>query len=350
MPYLCKAKYAQMKALWIRRMIRLELVLIFLVILAGSVVRMTGSGMGCPDWPKCFGYMIPPTEESQVLWTAGRSYESGQMIVHDEAMFSAKESFTSGEEFNSDHWEKYTKHDYAIFNATHTWVEYINRLLGAASGVPMLILFVLSFFWMRKRPVFLLFSAAGLFLLGFEAWLGKEVVDGNLIPGQITYHMMGAFSIVVVLTIFLKRASQKDPIDLPISRNIILVALLLMLVQTVLGTQVREQVDMLTKQYGEGASREGWVSQIDFMIYVHRTASLLVTGLIAYIWWKLRSLGTKVRFIQWALTFAVFSILSGAILFYFDLPKVLQPLHLLLSAGIICALTWGMIRRPGMSS
>ena len=80
----------------LKKLVRIELVLIYLVIVAGSVVRMTGSGMGCPDWPKCFGYLIPPTERTQLEWQPQREFKKDQIIIVGESLKVAKGDFTTG--------------------------------------------------------------------------------------------------------------------------------------------------------------------------------------------------------------------------------------------------------------
>ena len=96
---------------------KISIILVFLVILAGSTVRMTGSGMGCPDWPKCFGYYIPPTDISQILFKSNNDYIKGQMILYDKKkLLVAKSDFISNDIINLDNWKVYEKHDYVLFN------------------------------------------------------------------------------------------------------------------------------------------------------------------------------------------------------------------------------------------
>ena len=134
-----------------RKVAKVALVLIYLVIAAGAIVRMTGSGMGCPDWPKCFWILHSITDISELKFIQNHFYNKGMVVIKDEILYVASKSFTTGTQFNVDNWTEYTTHDYAIFNPIHTWVEYINRLIGALSGLPVIGMFILSFFFGKTK-------------------------------------------------------------------------------------------------------------------------------------------------------------------------------------------------------
>ena len=189
---------------------KISLVLIYFVIVAGAIVRMTGSGMGCPDWPKCFGYYIPPTESNQLLFKPDNNYEKGMIILLDnKAFFVAKNDFTSKDSFEAADWEIYTKHDYASYDPVHTWVEYINRLIGAFSGVPILIFSIISFLYWKENKWIPIISTLTLVGMGFQAWLGKTVVDSNLATYKISMHMVMAL-IIVAFILYLIFASKTN--------------------------------------------------------------------------------------------------------------------------------------------
>ena len=171
----------------------------YLIFLAGSIVRMTGSGMGCPDWPKCFGYYIPPTSEEQITWKQNIHFEEGMIIIKNKELFVAKKNLKTGIKFNSENWESYKKHDYAKFNKYHTWTEYINRLVTVVAGIVFLFLLVGAYQSRKKNKLILILSLVAFFLMLFEAWLGKTVVDSNLTPTKITIHMVAGLVIIGVL-------------------------------------------------------------------------------------------------------------------------------------------------------
>ncbi|MGB5370849.1 MAG: COX15/CtaA family protein, partial [Flavobacteriaceae bacterium] len=192
-----------------RKAAKISLILVYLVIAAGAIVRMTGSGMGCPDWPKCFGYYIPPTEASELQWTANRDYQKGQVIIKDESLLVAKEDFKTTDRFDAQYWEPYTKHDYAIFNPWHTWIEFINRLLGALAGLATLVLAILSLRYWKTEKLLTFLSILVVFAMGFQAWLGATVVYSVLEPVKITVHMVMALIIVAMLLYLLHRTRDR---------------------------------------------------------------------------------------------------------------------------------------------
>ncbi|MEM9051830.1 MAG: COX15/CtaA family protein [Bacteroidota bacterium] len=308
-----------------------SLVCTMLVMLAGSLVRMTGSGMGCPDWPKCFGYTIPPTDISTLLWSENRDFEKGNIIIKEASLLVANKDFVSADVFNEANWVPYTKHDYAFFNPFHTWVEFINRLIGAFMGLPVLILAILSFAMIRKDSLVPVLAWFGVLLLAFEAWLGKVVVDGNLVPHQITYHMFGALGLVAVFTFLIVRLKKRNLDFLPKrNRTTVLVGslgILLLLIQIFLGTNVREEVDAIGK--ANLIDGPDWIDNLSILFKFHRTYSLLVIGILGWFAIRLTQANSISNGPRILIALLVGEVLVGMGLAYLEMPSALQPIHLM---------------------
>ncbi len=323
---------------------KISLILIYLVILAGSTVRMTGSGMGCPDWPKCFGYLIPPNNRSQLDWKQNYNYTKGQIIIIKDKLYSSKNKFKSGRNYNKSNWKLYTKHNYSLFNPYHTWIEYINRLIGALSGLSVLIMTFFSFSYLKEKKIIPIFSIITLFLMGFQAWLGKIVVDSNLMPIKITIHLSLAI-LLVILMVILIQFSQKKEYNHTISKEfktILILGFIVTLNQIFMGTQVREYVDQMFKLSNNSLSNI-WQKTPPIIFYIHRSFSILVLLIHFYIGYKFFKFGMMPFAFKIIILMIGCEILTGILMYYFNFPFFSQPLHLLFASILIGAQTYFII-------
>ena len=314
----------------------ISIVIVYLVILAGGIVRMTGSGMGCPDWPKCFGFLIPPTERSQLEWKSNSEYNKNQIVIIDEKLFYANDKFKSKSKFEMSNWSEYTKHDYSKFNVYHTWIEYINRLIGAIAGLSVLILFVNSLKFLKTKKIITGLSFLALIAIIFQAWLGKMVVDSNLTANTITVHMLMAIILLFILFSILA-ISNPSKKRVKISRNIsilVLISIVLLLIQIITGTEVRKFIDIKMEllNYTE---KERWIENISSSFSFHRSFSWAIIIVNSLIYFYARKRGLKLKIINIVNTLIFFQISSGIIMYYFHFPFSSQPIHLLISTMII---------------
>ncbi len=307
-----------------------SLVLVYLVIAAGAIVRMTGSGMGCPDWPKCFGYLIPPTEREQLDWHPHQTYHKGEVIIVEESLRVANQDFISDTNYNPSHWEAYTKHDYAHFDVYHTWIEFINRLLGALAGLATLLLLISALLQWSKSKRLTLVALLIVLGMGFQAWLGKTVVDSNLLPFKITLHM-GMALLIVALLIYLLEYTATKTIEWPKIKGFKTLSLLgfvLTLAQILMGTQVRQHIDIKMEAFDPSL----WLATPPAIFYLHRSFSLLILILYLYLGYKISQAGAIPKVFQWILGMLGISIVTGIFMYYFDFPFSSQPLHLILAS------------------
>ena len=299
-----------MRKTGVQKLALLSIVLLIVLIFAGAVVRVTGSGLGCPDWPTCWGEFIPPTSIEQV----------------DESYLEKKlpRFKKSAERFGRDPDEITVERLLEEYDPVQTWIEFTNRLLA----LPVLLAnFLLMIACLRSRIMPKL-GVCAFALVIISALTGIVVVASGLRSGVVTIHMALAFLQLFVLTYLywagVRPGIFRTQIAGP-SRPQVMVLLSCVMIEWAMGSQIREVTDRLMMEQGI-ASRGSWIDEVsESLIYlIHRSFSwsILITAL--WLGYKSRWKGKIPRLVL-GLVFAL--MLMGLILSSSGIHAVVQVLH-----------------------
>ena len=148
--------------------------LAFVVILMGAYVRLSNAGLGCPDWPGCYGRLVVPTDHSEVAESfADRQLHTGK-----------------------------------------AWKEMIHRYLAGSLGLAILALALLAWRQRNQPDQPRALPALLLGLVIFQAALGMWTVTLLVKPAIVTAHLLGGFATFVLLWLLvLKLRSTKPPLS-----------------------------------------------------------------------------------------------------------------------------------------
>ncbi|PJA26136.1 MAG: hypothetical protein CO189_12335 [candidate division Zixibacteria bacterium CG_4_9_14_3_um_filter_46_8] len=289
-----------MRGFW--RFALMATVATYLLIFIGGVVRVSGAGLGCPDWPKCFGRWLPPTNMDQLPPNI----------------------------------------DPSQFNFTLAWIEYFNRLCGVAVGVLILITAIWALKSFRKFPKILYPALAAAVLVALEGWQGGILIALELQPLAVTIHAVLALIIVSLLiyltaqAYYLENAPRNESVY-PKKINYWIGSLwILAVIQILLGTQIRSSIEIIRAQYPLLSELE-WLSKVGGLKHLHVTLGFLVAGITGHVGSKIISKSSQpFRIViqsAWAAIFLVSAqLLVGLILLFVGLPPLMEVFHLWLAS------------------
>ncbi len=296
----------------LRRLATLSVVATYLLIFAGGLVRVSGAGMGCPDWPKCYGMWIPPTHASELK----------------------------------------PPYDPAAFNATLTWIEYINRLIGVLVGLIILITFAYTAVRFLRTPKLFWSAFAATALVAFQGWLGKVVVKTDLNPFVVTLHLSLALIIVSVLIYLMLQAyaeerahTAEDRSKTPLTKYAAGLWLFAMM-QLVLGTQVREKLEWLSRNFPLFTEAE-WLAQVGWIGKLHGLTGIMLTALTWVVGYKMLmerkvTSGIAHSCMLTMMGLSLAEVVVGLSLVWVGIPAVMQVFHQWIASlyiGVAFALT-----------
>lgn len=310
------------------------------LIFVGAAVRASGSGLGCPDWPFCYGCWLPPTKAADIDFS-----RLDLEKFRKKAAQHGRDPATITEESLR-----------AEFDPVATWVEYLNRLTSLPVGITSLLLFIASFGQILQRRFGVFFAGvAAFFLVLLNAWLGARVVLSGLKPGIITLHMALAVLLQCVLVYAAWRGTSQ-PWRLSVKERMTFglklvgwLLFVLIVMEGVMGSQVRELTDALAKSHA-GELRSQWVGELEqsWVYLIHRSFSWLIVACAVCWLWRAKVVLAKPGWLEWGVATIVFAqMFLGLILAHVGIVRVAQVLHIGLSSLLVSGLFLWLLGATG---
>ena len=270
-------------------------ILSYLLIFVGGLVRVSGSGLGCPDWPKCFGRWVPPTSIEQIP-------------AHI---------------------------DPTAFNIVLAWIEYGNRMLGVIVGISILLMTIIAVIYFKKNSKILLSSLLSLFLVVANGGLGAVVVSSVLNPFIVSLHMILALFLVSVLSYAtiesykLINTQKFTGIFLSKKISISLIALwIFIVIEILLGTGIRTNIELIAID-NPLLSKGELLDSLNSYKYLHSILGFSLLFLSFYLCYLFKDdfLGLSKQLVLFIFVMIIFQIFLGELMIFFELPQLTRLFH-----------------------
>ncbi|HIF9274238.1 TPA: COX15/CtaA family protein [Photobacterium damselae] len=181
--------------IWLSRFIVATFIFSIVVVGLGAFTRLTESGLGCPDWPGCYGFLAVPSNSDEL--------RQAQQLYPEQPVEASK-----------------------------AWYEMVHRYVAGTLGVLILLLNILAWRWQAKEP---LLPKLLLLLVLFQSALGMWTVTLNLMPIVVMGHLLGGFTLVSLLWLWYQKRHTEVVQTLPADKTRLLQGYLGLLLVIVIG-------------------------------------------------------------------------------------------------------------------
>lgn len=321
----------------------LTLFLTFDLLMFGAFTRLTDSGLGCPDWPGCYGKASPIAAHAEIA--AAQSAMPSGPVTHDKA-----------------------------------WIEMIHRYLATSVGVLMIVLAVSA--WLgRARPGPMGWRRAPspwwptltLLWVCIQGVFGALTVTMKLFPAIVTLHLLGGMVLLALLGVQVARTTQLDAQAGPLAiapglRRLLWLCFALLGLQVALGGWVSTNYAVLACA-DFPLCQGSWWPQMDFqrgfelwrelgltgsgevlnfaaltaIHYVHRLAALIVLVLLGLLAWRLNRVPALRQPGRWLAALTGLQLATGLSNVMLDWPLLGAVLHTAGAGALVLVLTWAVV-------